>query len=208
MNTENAEKWCRSYPTDQKLTGLQEEVDSQLAENVRKQGCLFCEGKLHCADYDRKPREGPAHWNKRHSFCCDQEECRKRHTPPSVRFLGPKVYVGVVVILVSAMQHGFNAKRMQVLRENLGIDRRTLEHWRKWWLETFVGSPFWKNARGRIMPPIDEQTMPESLCEKYGIDRQDRLLQMLTFLAPMTTGSVPWKSDFLKEAIWPAEVAG
>ena len=49
----------------------------------------------------------------------------------SVRFLGRKVYVGIVVVLVSAMDHGLKPERVQVLRESLGIDRRTLQHWRK-----------------------------------------------------------------------------
>ena len=60
-----------------------------------------------------------------------EEGCRRRHTPPSVRFLGRRVYVGLVVVLVSAMRHGLTAPRVQRLREQLGIDRQTLERWRQ-----------------------------------------------------------------------------
>src|SRR6185436_12698674 len=87
----------------------------------------------------------------RDSFCCDQDGCRKRHTPPSFRFLGRKVYWGLVVLLVSAMRHGINAQRVHALRESLGIDRRTLERWRVWWLEQFVQSTFWKAAQSRFL---------------------------------------------------------
>ena len=71
-----------------------------------------------------------------------------------------------------------------------GIDRRTLEHWREWWLETFVNSSFWRAARARFMPLICEKTLPLSLCEKFDIDRRDRLLGLLKFLCPITTTSM------------------
>lgn len=71
---------------------------------------------MHRADYDRKPRGGPEHWSERHSFCCDQDGCRRRHTPPSVRFLGRKVYVGFVVVLKTALHQGLNAARLAQLR--------------------------------------------------------------------------------------------
>ena len=84
-------------------------------------------------------------------------------TPPSMRFLGRKVYAGFIVVLVAAMHHGLSADRVHRLREVLGIDRRTLTHWRDWWLESFVASSFWKAARGRLMPPVCQQTLPLSL---------------------------------------------
>ena len=86
----------------------------------------------------------------RHSFCCAEEGCRKRHTPLSLRFLGRKVYLGTVVILLSAMRHGLTQDRMETLRTRLSIDRRTLERWRVWWLENFVRSDFWRAARSRL----------------------------------------------------------
>ncbi len=71
------------------------------AERVKAAGCPHCGGVLHCGNYQRKPRGivGEAlrllglDW--RISFCCSNEECRKRSTPKSVRFLGRKVYLGV-----------------------------------------------------------------------------------------------------------------
>lgn len=192
------ENWCQCYLANQELHHLLQEVDADLAEKVRLGGCLHCSGKLHSAKYRRKPRGQPKQDRERgddvyrDSFCCDQDGCRKRHTPPSVRFLGRKVYWGFVVVLVSAMRHGLTPQRLKVLRQTLGVARRTVERWREWWLHTFVQSPFWNASRARFSPPIDPKTLPQSLCEAFGVEeRRDRLLELLKFLSPITTGSIP-----------------
>lgn len=198
MKTPKEEILCQGYLTDRSVYQLLDKVDCEIAQKVQESGCVHCAGKLHRSDYKRKPRGGPEVDGDvyRDSFCCDQDGCRKRHTPPSVRFLGRKVYWGLMVVLVSAMRHGLAPERVQVLRESLGIDRRTLERWRQWWLKTFVQSSFWKAARARFMPLICERTLPWSLAEVFGIDRRDRLLDLLKFLSPITTGSVPLELVF------------
>ena len=128
----------QNFLADPKVSQILEEVDLDLAQKCQQAGCQRCQAKLHRDDYPRKPRGGPAHWERRHSFTCASH--RHRATPPSVRFLGPKVYIGTVVILLSALHHGFTPRRLSWLREHLNIDRRTLNHWRKWWLERFVPS--------------------------------------------------------------------
>lgn len=171
-----------------------EKIDVDLALAVWRLGCLTClVGKLHSAKYKRKPRTGTKEIEKtyRPSFCCDQDGCRKRHTPPSVRFLGRRVYHGVLVVLVSAAHHGITPERMRALREELGIDRRTLERWREWWLETFVQSSFWKVAQARLMPVICQKTLPLSLAQFFRVDTPGQLLELLKFLSPLTTASVP-----------------
>lgn len=174
-----------------------EKVDADLAEAERVKGCRYCDGKLHRANYKRKPR-GVESWPdqpKRNSFCCHREGCRRRHTPPSVRFLGRRVYGGVVAVLLPAMVHGLKPERVRQIRERLDlqIDRRTLERWRQWWLGLFVGSSFWKEARARFMPPLCQKTLPLSLCLSFQVEeRRDRLLDLLQFLAPLTTPQA-WK---------------
>lgn len=185
------ESWCQNHLADQQVYQLLEKVDGDLTEETRQQGCARCGGKLHRSDYDRKPRGGPQ-WELRFSLCCAREGCRRRHTPPSVRFMGRRVYAGLVVVLVSAMLHGLNPERVQRLREVLGIDRRTLQRWRQWWLVLFVESSFWREARARFMPPLCPKTMPLSLCVNFGVERRDRLLELLKFLAPITTPTA-WK---------------
>src|SRR5260370_26135453 len=89
-------------------------VDEDLAEETSKQGCR-CGGRLHSANYQRKPRGTPSRLPEsqclRLSFCCDRDGCRKRATPRSVRFLGRKVYLAAIVILVSAMRQGPTPRR-------------------------------------------------------------------------------------------------
>lgn len=144
------------------------------------------------ADYPRVPRGAPegldASWNSRRSFCCAVEGCRGRSTPPSVRFLGRKVYVGAVVVLATALQHGPSKKSVTALSSLLGITRRTLVRWRRWWSTTFATSRFWKSLRGRFVPAVDEAAMPASLLSRMlGADDAERLVTLLRVLAPVTT---------------------
>ena len=191
MSKRYGESWCQNHLADQGLFQLLEKVDTDLTEEARSKGCPLCGGKLHRSDYDRKPRGGPQ-WEVRFSLCCDREGCRRRHTPPSVRFLGRRVYAGLVVVLVSAMIHGLKPERVCGLREALGIDARTLERWRQWWLGRFVESSFWREARAWFLPPLCLKTMPWSLCVRFEVERRDRLLDLLKFLAPFTTPTA-WK---------------
>ena len=105
-----------------------------------------CGGALHSASYDRKPRGCPAglgqEYAQRFSFCCAVDGCRKRTTPPSLRFLGRKVYLATVVTLISAMLLGTTPARLARLSIVPGIDRRTLARWRAWWRSTFTDGPF------------------------------------------------------------------
>ena len=202
MKTKPRENWYQCYLAKRSVYELLEKCDGELAEKCQRTGCLKCGGRLDRSDYRRKPRGGPKAANQdqeketwRDSFCCGREGCRKRHTPPSVRFLGRKVYWGVVVVLMSAMQHGIKPARVEVLRERLGIDRRTLERWRTWWLVTFVESKLWKEVRARFMPVPSQKTLPWSLCEAFRIKRLDRLLDLLRLLRPLTAPWVPVPQD-------------
>ena len=169
MENRIGESWCQNHLADQQLYQLLDVVDADLLQQAREKGCLLCGGRLHRSDYDRKPRGGPQ-WELRFSLCCAEEGCRRRHTPPSVRFMGRRVYAGLVAVLVSAMIHGLKPERVKVLREALKIDRRTLERWRQWWLGIFVDSSFWREARARFMPPLCQKTLPLSLCVSFEVE--------------------------------------
>jgi hypothetical protein len=175
---------------DRKLYEWLERVDADLAAKVHSEGCPDCGAKLHRGDYKRKPRGGIAEvmegWLNRLSFCCSQKGCRKRKTPPSVRFLGRKVYLGVIVVLATAMMHGLSAKRVERLRETVGMDRRTLQRWREWWTETFVKGSFWKAERCAFHRRINEAIMPLSLMETFAAHRREGMTKLLEFLSPIT----------------------
>lgn len=185
---------CLKILEDSRLYVLLLKFDLDLAEAARSSGCP-CGGVLHRASYPRKPRAGvavaqPDGYDRRHSFCCAEDGCRKRTTPESVRFLGPKVYLSVVVALVTALRHGANARRAGEIRRAIGASRRTLARWRMWWRETFTATPFWRTARARWVPPVSEAAMPGSLLERF-IEEDDvmRLVRLLEFIKPVTTSS-------------------
>ena len=128
-------------------------VDRDLAEACRTEGCA-CGGRRHMARYARKPRGrpcrlGPEH-DQRFSFCCAVDGCRSRATPPSLRFLGRRVYVATVVVLIAILQHGVSDARLERLSEVVSVDRRTIARWRRWWRDTFTATPFWRMARAAL----------------------------------------------------------
>ena len=138
-------------------------IDQDLAETTRKNGCR-CGGRLHCANYPRKPRGTPLQLPEpqrlRLSFCCDRDDCRKRSTPPSVRFLGPKVYLGAIIIVISAMRQGPTPRRVRELSALFGADRRTITRWQVFWREHFPQTPFWRLERARLVPVVTIATFP------------------------------------------------
>lgn len=173
---------------DRRLYMFLEQVDRDFAAEAQSRGCEHCGAVLHRGDYSRKPRGGPS-WDRRYSFCCSQDGCRKRKTPPSVRFLGRKVYVGLVVVLVSAMMHGPSDRRLERLQQDLPIDRRTLKRWLQWWTQIFVQYAFWKAQRGCFARLLSEARMPLELVEAFGAQRVEGLVKLMRFLSPITTGS-------------------
>jgi hypothetical protein len=166
--------------------------DRDLADGRRQAGCA-CGGVLHSAKYPRKPRPWavvrrlrPEH-GSRFSFCCAIDGCRSQATPPSLRFLGRKVFLATIVTVISIMRHGVSEPRMRRLAQSLNVDRRTIARWRGWWREAFTAMPFWQIARASFMPPVDESRFPATLIERFaGIGAAERMIALLRFLSPVT----------------------
>lgn len=174
---------------DPRLKVMLSDLDEELAEEARKKGCAFCGGRLDHARYPRKPRgveELEAGWNRRESFCCAEEGCRRRKTPASVRFLARRVYLGVVVVLAGVLLQGVTSERLCALRSALGVDRRTLERWRRWWRESFPLTRFWIAARARFLPPVVEGELPACLLARFGGESVDGAVALLRFLTPIS----------------------
>jgi hypothetical protein len=168
-------------------------VDRDLAEASRQGGCL-CGGPLHQANYPRSPRGGPPGlpegYEKRLSFCCGREGCRKRSTPPSVRLFGRRWYLAPITVLISALEHGATPRRLRAVEQWLDrpIGRRTLDRWRCWWREAFPASAYWRALRGHFSTPVAESRLPLSLIERFEApSAQERLVSALRFLGPWTT---------------------
>ncbi len=178
-------------PRDARFWSFLFSIDEDFAKRRRQEACP-CGGRLHSANYLRKPRGGldglPEEFRVRFSFCCDRDGCRKRVTPPSVRFLGPKVYLGAVVILVAAMRQGPTPRRVRELSKRFGVDRRTITRWQVFWREHFPETRFWKVARSRLVPIIEIISLPRSLVEAFlrGDDPWQDWVRLLRFLSPIT----------------------
>lgn len=169
-------------------------LDEDLAGSERALGCRVCGKRLEISDFPRKPRGLAVYlgdrFAERLSFCCADRDCRKRHTPPSLRFLGRKVYLGAIMVLISAMRCGASRTRMRRLTELVGVSRQTVSRWRKWWSEMLPASRFWAQAAGTLMPPVNNAELPASLLERFvGSSEQQRLILLLRWLSPLTGGS-------------------
>lgn len=193
---------CHAVLSSSSLWLLLLRIDEDLAAQTRAAGCRFCGGELHRADYPRKPRGvsrrllGEA-YERRLSLCCARDGCRRRHTPPSVRFLGRRVFLGAVIVLATAMAHGLTARRVAALGEQFGVSVRTLRRWQQWWREAFAASSLWKSLRGRFMPPIAAASLPFGWLERCpGEDESSRLIALLRLLTPL---SCALESSWMRE---------
>lgn len=168
------------------------QVDEREMRRAQQGGCAECGGRLDRADFPRKPRGIPAAWesifSRRFSLCCSAEGCRKRLTPASVRFLGRRVYAAVAVLMASVSTWVAAC-----------VPRRTLGRWAAWWCGPFVASAFFRAARARLMPPLDESQLPASLLERFALgtrgDIEPALLGALVFVSPITTRSPSFSRD-------------
>jgi hypothetical protein len=184
---------CHAFLSSSNFWSLLLRIDEDLAAQVRAAGCADCGGVLHSARYARKPRGvdrtvlGEAYqW--RLSFCCNRDGCRRRATPASVRFLGRRVFLGAVVVLLTALAHGLSGRRVAVLCAQFNVSVRTLRRWRGWWLTDFVASLTWSGIRARLATPVVTARLPATLLERLtGADLATRITQCLRLVAPLST---------------------
>ena len=177
---------CHIPLQDPKLFRLLLRIDQDIAESTRQAGC-HCGGRLHRANYPRKPRGCPlevrAEFASRLSFCCHR--CRRRTTSRSVRFLGRRVYLALVMVLVGS-RHAGQSGSAHGLSKSVHIPLRTLQRWRAWWQQQFVGTPLWQVHRARFMPPVATAWLPASLLTRFAGSGSAPLERLLIFLSPIT----------------------
>lgn len=169
-------------------------LDEDSAREIQAGGCE-CGGRLHQAHYPRKPRGGPevlSRWvSRRLSYCCSVDGCRRRCTPPSLRFLGRKVFFSLVVLLVPALREGPTPIRVRRLQELFGVSARTLRRWQRFWRFEFGHSEAMKRLRGLSAVPLESGRLPTCLLEIFGcspeaesVDTKPRLVAVLRALSP------------------------
>lgn len=168
-------------------------IDRDALERVRAQGCPRCDGPLHAAHFERKPRgpdpwpgQVPAGYEQRFDLCCGW--CRRRTMPVSVRFLGRKVYLGVVVAVATIVVRGMDCGAARLLRRTIGVARSTLGRWRAWW-RALPGSGWWQRLRGVAPLGVDATALPSSLLAVLTGVPSERMLRLLRLLEPLSVGS-------------------
>jgi|688.fasta_scaffold109312_1 hypothetical protein len=170
-------------------------ADAEIAEVVRGSGCRLCGGRLHRGDYLRKPRgallatAGEA-FAVRFSFCCGREGCRRRTTPPSLRFLGRRVYLEAVVLVASviAATRGCGRDTGRVV----GVGPRTLGRWVAWWRGSFLETLVFVTLAGALAMGTSRARgcMPVSLWAASPVAEGAETVRWLArALAPLTTTS-------------------
>lgn len=179
-----------------KVHGVLLALDERAAERVRVGGCSHCGGRLHVANYPRKARglsaegESAGAYAMRLSLCCGRDGCRLRATPPSVRFLGRKVYAALAMLLVSA---GFAADTstppaIAVTRDTPSWATR--RRYRLWWAVEFFRTPWFAEMAGRFAEPVAAVDAPASLLERFVGSLSERVTGLLRLVSPLTTRSV------------------
>lgn len=166
-------------------------IDQDLANQRQLQGCFECGHKLHQANYPRSPVGILArfrnHYDERLSFCCDT--CRKRITPPSVKFFGRRWYPAPLFILISALMRGITEYLLAQVKQHFGIavSESTWKRWRRWWREKFTATTFWKQAKG-LIPQVFEinRPFPRALLAVFQGTLEAKMCFLLKFLSPLT----------------------
>jgi hypothetical protein len=165
-------------------------IDAAILDRAAKEACRFCGGPLHRGDYARKPRGGlvavaAETFARRFSLCCGREGCRCRATPPSVRFLGRRVYVGAIVIVASVV--ALVQAIASAATRATGVPARTTRRWLRWWRGPFVETPVFVEISGRLVPAVERRSLPTSILERLLGPASARVQNLLAWLAPITT---------------------
>jgi hypothetical protein len=171
------------------------DLDQEISDLTQSQGCIFCGETLHVSNYERRPRGAFVNLSEpqlkhkysfRFSFCCSQDGCRRRVTPPTVRFLGRKVYLGFIIVLVCALKHGLTPRRALLLCGEFNIPRQTITRWRRFWCHQLTQMPFWKKAQGTHAVAIQKEELPGELLGRFTGGLSERLQQLLKNISPVT----------------------
>lgn len=182
-------------------------LDAEVARAVAREGCVHCGGPLHVANYERKPRGGALAaageaFTLRHSLCCGRRGCRKRTLPPSLRFLGRRVYLEVAVLFATAI--GQLVHKLREAREATQVPDRTLRRWLCWWRESAPATRWWGELSTRFAPPSPDATqLPRSLLLRlaaHGTKGWDVAWLAARCLAPGTTRSPIDSARFVRDA--------
>ncbi len=171
-------------------------IDQEFTNKAKQEGCPHCGGKLNTANYSRSPLGVPAQFrsmfDKRYSLCCDT--CRRRVTPPSVRFFGRRWFPAPLLLLISILTKGASGRRCKQIKRHFGIvvSQSTWRRWRRWWSEAFPSTLFWQQSRGLLILTLQAaySHYPRVLLDMFQGKFIEKMCLLLRFLAPLTAGDL------------------
>ncbi len=146
----------RQWRPDFKFLEILRELDYETATQVSRAGrCAACGGRLHRADYPRVGYgvfgEALKLFSRRVSFCCAERECRRRFTPPSLRFFDRKWYVHMVVLLGAALgPRGREHTSGRVSVAGAEPSLLSVRRWQSFFREEFAASKAWRWLCGQL----------------------------------------------------------
>lgn len=187
------------FIADDKFFAALRAQDQARASQIRTGGCPHCGGRLDQADYPRKPRGGVVALagesvDRRTSFCCAVEGCRRRATPPSLVFLGRRVYLGLVVLCESVRAAADCFRPIPA--------RRTARRWLSWFRFDLPKTDVFQAACGLFSPPPDMATLPGSLisCFSGGAEpTSETWAAVLAFLSPLGASPALSRAGWARE---------
>ncbi len=108
--------------------------------------------------------------------------------PPSVRFLGRRVYAGAVVIVASMV--ALAAATAGAMRKATGIAARTTRRWLRWWRGPFTETSVFVEIAARLPGP-ERRRLPTWVLERLRGEPSERLEALLRWLLPITIAAGP-----------------
>ena len=91
------------------------------------------------------------------------------------------------------MRQGPTPRRVREFSGLFGVDRATIVRWQALWRDHVPQTPFWRVARGRLVPVFEIVALPLSLVEAFGRgnDPYQDSARLLRFLSPLTIPGCP-----------------
>ncbi len=170
------------------------QIDLDLNQETKKQGCPYCGARLDQGNYERKPRGGPKNlpveYSIRQSLCCSK--CRRRVLPPSCLFMGRRLYWGGIILVVMGLrQDRTNGMSIGKLKKRFKIPSKTISRWIRYFREEFAQSDQWRKLRGRVASTVKNSELPGALLHHFLQNAncaQQAIVDCLKFLTSEQSG--------------------
>jgi len=147
----------------------------------------ICTNLITLANPKGVPKGTHSDYPIRFSYCCGSDGCRKRFTPPSMRFLSRKVYASVIIFLVFLLKSKTDELKVEELNLLLGtsLSVETVRRLRNFWVKEVSQSHTWKRA---AFSHVMAQTLPVSLLAQFQHVLDTPLKMALKWILPLTAG--------------------